>query len=108
MRSVGFLLPFECFNGVTSTKFFWFSQWWKLPLWGREVTPVFWSCLLRFGVDVDEYEGPEERASRVARSGEMKQMCNISKVVSIVAIRKTNGEKAVLYLGVKCVLPGEG
>ena len=68
---------------------------------------MVWSCLLRFGVDVDEYEGPEERASRVARSGEMKQMCNISKVVSIVAIRKPSGEKAVLYLGVKCVLSGE-
>ena len=59
------------------------------------------SCLLRFGVDVDEYEGPEERASRVARPGEMKQKCNISKFVSIVALRKSSGEKAVLYLCVK-------
>ena len=62
------------------------------------------------GVDVDEYEGPEERASRVARPGEMKQMkqkCNLSKFVSIVTLRKSSGEKAVLYLCVKRVLPGE-
>ena len=43
------------------------------------------SCLLRFGVDVDEYEGPEERASRAARPGDMKQKCNLSKFVSIVS-----------------------
>ena len=56
------------------------------------------SCIRELAVDVDEYEGPEERASRVARPGEMKQKCNISKFVSIVALRKSSGEKAVLYL----------
>ena len=65
------------------------------------------SCLLRFGVDVDEYEGPQERASRVARQGETKQKFNLSKFVSIIALRKPSGEKAVLYLGIKSVLPGE-
>ena len=65
------------------------------------------SCLLRFGVDVDEYEGPEERASRVARRGKMKQKCNLSKFVSIVGLRKPSGEKVVLPQ-VKYVLPGEG
>ena len=45
-----------------------------------------------WGVDVHEYEGLEERASRVARPGEMKQKCNLSKFVSIVALRKSSGE----------------
>ena len=59
------------------------------------------------GVDVDEYESPQERASRVARPGEMKQKCNLTKFVIIIAHRKPSGEKAVLYLGIKSVLPGE-
>ena len=32
--------------------------------------------LICAGVDVDEYEGPRERASGVTRPGEMKQKCN--------------------------------
>ena len=32
--------------------------------------------LMFTGVDVDEYEGPRERASGVTRPGEMKQKCN--------------------------------
>ena len=59
------------------------------------------SCLLRFRVNVDEYEGPEEKASRAAWPGDMKQKCNFSKFISIVALRKSSGEKVVLYLCVK-------
>ena len=44
--------------------------------YGQEMAPEVRSCLLRFGVDVDEYEGPRERASGVTRPGEMKQKCN--------------------------------
>ena len=45
-------------------------------LWGEELAIEVGSCLLRFGVYVDEYEGPRERARRVTRPGEMKQKCN--------------------------------
>ena len=48
-----------------------------------------------------------KRESRAARPGEMKQKCNLSKFISIIALRKPSGEKAVLYLGIKSVLPGE-
>ena len=57
------------------------------------MAPEVRSCLLRFGVYVDEYEGPGERASGLTRPGEMKQKCNKSKVVTIVGLRKPSGEK---------------
>ena len=60
------------------------------------MAPEVRSYLLRFGVDVDEYEGPGERASGVTRPGSMKQKYKLSKFVSIVELRKPSGEKGVL------------
>ena len=71
---------------------------------GPNVSVQLGSCIREravvVGVDVDEYEGPQERASRVARQGEMKQKFNLSKFVSIIALRKPSGEKGKVFMTV--------